>query len=98
CLAPVRRTSLAQKTVRILRLVEILGGIESDRLDQPRRGEVRSVEIGAANRDAGGRRAAQGGAPPRSLGEICILYRRAFEVHARQIRIAEDCPLEIAGL
>src|SRR5262245_39005096 len=81
-LAPARRTSLAQKTVRILRLVEILGGIESDRLDQPRRGEVRSIEIGAANRDADERRTAQGGAPQRSVGEIRILERCEFEVHA----------------
>src|SRR5262249_15037603 len=33
--APARRTSLPQQTVDILRLVEILGGIESDRLNQP---------------------------------------------------------------
>ncbi len=35
-LAPARGTSLAQQTVDILRLVEVLGGIESDRLNQPR--------------------------------------------------------------
>src|SRR5215472_4677822 len=98
CLTPARRTSLAQKTVRILRLVEILGGIESDRLDQPRRGEVRSIEIGAINRDAGERRAAQGGAPQRSVGEIRILERCEFEVHARQVRLAQDCALEVARL
>src|SRR5262249_9745621 len=94
----IRRTSLAQETVRILRLVEILGSIESDRLDQPGRGEVRSIEIGAANRDAGERRTAQGGAPQRSVGKIRILERCEFEVHARQIRIAEDCLLEVARL
>jgi hypothetical protein len=44
------------------------------------------------------RRTAQGGAPQRSVGEIRILERCEFEVHARQIRIAEDCLLEIAGL
>src|SRR6516165_6847517 len=97
CQAPARRTSLAQETVDILRLVEVLGGIESDRLNQPRRGEVRSVEIGAVKRDAGERRATQSGAPQRSVGEIRILEGCKFEVDARQIRIAEDCPLEIAG-
>src|SRR5262247_2544664 len=31
------------------------------------------------------------GAPQRSVGEIRILERCELEVHARQIRIAEDC-------
>src|SRR5262249_827245 len=55
------------------------------------------IEIGAIKRDAGERRAAQGGAAQRGIGEIRILERCEFEVDARQIRIAQDCPLEIAG-
>src|SRR5438034_5352665 len=55
---PSRKASLAQQTLDVLRLVEILGGVESDRLNQPGRGEVRPIEIGAVKRDAGKRRAA----------------------------------------
>src|SRR5262245_28657456 len=91
-------TSLAQKTVRILRLVEILGVIESDLLDRPGRSDVGSIDIGSVIRDADERRIAQGGAPQRSVGEIRILERCEFEVHARQIRTAEDCLLEVARL
>src|SRR5215472_9836470 len=80
-----------------LRIIEILGGVESDRLNQPRRGEVRPIEIGAIKRDAGERRATQGSAAQRGIGEIRILERCEFEVDARQIRVTQDCPLEIAG-
>src|SRR6516164_5136001 len=54
---PSRNTSFAQQTLDILRLVEILGGVEADRRNQPRRGEVRPIEIGAIERDAGAHRA-----------------------------------------
>src|ERR1700751_334692 len=95
---PSRKASFAQQTLDIPCLVEILGGVESDRLDQPRRGEGRPIEIGAIKRDAGERRAAQGRAPQRGIGEIRFPERCEFEVDARQIRIAQDRPLEIASL
>ena len=57
CMARPRRTLLAQEPVEVLRLVEILGGIEPDRIDQSRRGEVRAIEIGAIYCDSGEDRA-----------------------------------------
>src|SRR6516225_2614840 len=80
---PSRNTSFAQQTLDILRLIEILGGVEPDRLNQSRRGEVRPIEIGAIKRDAGERRATQGSAAQRGIGEIRILERCEFEVDAR---------------
>src|SRR5262245_15265770 len=74
------RISFAQQPLNILCLVEVLGGVESDRLNQPHRGEVCPIEIGAIKRDAGERRAAQGGAAQRGIGEIRILERCEFEV------------------
>src|SRR5262245_13177267 len=91
------KTSLAQKPVNVVRLVEILGGVEPNRIDQPRRGEVRAIEIGAINYDPGEGRSAQSGAPQRRIGEIRILERCEFEVDAREIRVAQACPFEIAG-
>src|SRR5262249_7633879 len=96
CMARPRKTLLAQEPVEVLRLVEVLGGIESDRTDQSRRGEVCAIEIGAIDYDAGEDRAAQGGAPQRRIGEIRILEGCEFEIHARQIRLAQDGALEIA--
>src|SRR5215831_6552632 len=69
---PSRKASFAQQTFDILRLVEILGGIESDRLNQPRRGEVRPIEIGAVKRDAGSV------APPKVAPRSEALVRSAF--------------------
>src|SRR5215831_7493399 len=97
CMARPRRTLLAQEPVEVLRLVEVLGGIEPNRIDQSRRGEVRAIEIGAIYYDAGEDRAAQGSAPQRRISEIRILERCEFKVHARQIRLAQDGALEIAG-
>src|SRR5258708_17458601 len=65
---PSRKASFAQQTLDIPRLVKILGGVESDRLDQPRRGEVRPVGIRAIKPDAGERRAAQRRAPQPRIG------------------------------
>src|SRR5919204_334980 len=91
------KTLLAQEPVEVLRLVEVLGGIEPNRIDQSRRGEVGAIEIGTIDCDAGEDRAAQGSAPQRRIGEIRILKRCEFKIHARQIRLAQDRPLEIAG-
>src|SRR5215813_465642 len=44
CMAQPRRTLLAQEPVEVLRLVEVLGGIEPNRIDQSRRSEVRAIE------------------------------------------------------
>src|SRR5215471_16399463 len=97
CMARPRKTLLAQEPVEVLRLVEVLGGIEPNRIDQSRRGEVRAIEIGAIYCDSGEDCAAQGSTPQRRIGEIRILERCEFKVDARQIRLAQDGALEIAG-
>src|ERR1044072_2486253 len=97
CMARPRITLLAQEPVDVLRLVEILGGIEPDRVDQSRRGEVRAIEIGAIDYDTGEDRAARGSAPQRWIGESHVLEKCEFKIHARQIRLAQDGALEIAG-
>src|SRR5258708_8437038 len=84
---PSRKASLAQQTLDILRLVEILGGVESDRLNQPRRGEVRPIEIGAVKRDADERCAAQACAPHRPICDIPILYPSESDFDAPPIPI-----------
>src|ERR671923_2616095 len=82
CMARPRKTLLAQEPVEVLRLVEVLGGIEPNRIDQSRRGEVRAIEIGAIDYDAGEDRAAQSRAPQRRIGEVRILERCEFKIHA----------------
>src|ERR1700704_2025619 len=75
------RASFAQEAVDILRLVEILGGVEPDRRDESRRCQIRAKEIGAGNRDARECRAAQLSAPQRGVGQIRTLERCEFQVH-----------------
>src|SRR5690349_16789291 len=83
CTTRPRNSLLAQEPIDVLGLVEVLGGIEPDRVDQSRRGEVCAIEIGAIDYDAGEDRPSQGGAPQRCIGEIRILKRCEFEVHTR---------------
>src|SRR5947199_9396002 len=96
CLARPKKTLLAQEPVEVSRLVEVLGGIEPNRIDQSRRGEVCAIEIGAIDYDAGEDRAAQGSPPQRRIGEIRIPERCQFTIQAGQIRLEQERSLEIA--
>jgi hypothetical protein len=91
------RTSFAQQALNILRLVEVLGGLEPDRCNEPCRYQVGCEEIGTGDRNAGEIGAAQRGTPERGVGQIRILEICEFEVDARQIGIAQDRSLEIGG-
>src|SRR4029077_1784943 len=91
------RTSFAQQALNILRLVEVLGGLEPDRCNKPCRYQVGCEEIGAGDRNAREIGAAQRGTPERGVGQIRIREICEFEVDARQVGTAQDRSLEISG-